>query len=270
MKNQSHQDLRSLSGSHHETEQPQSIPIINDNGVAIAGFVCAVFVLPFAWIPIIGWVVSPVWFCGVVFSLIGFYRALFKTKKHAKLAFAGLLISLVGTFVWFAGLRAFDNVEEDIATNTSDSTTSTAHDAENLSAQPPTSEPTVSTPTTTTATAPTTTTTTINPPTTTTAPTTTNSPERPSAPKLIARNGAIGVVWVPPHDNGSPITGYELRYRPAVEGLLPYITFPESETDGWILGIPNDTTYYVKIRAKNDDGFSVWSAEASATPTKNK
>ena len=93
------------------------------------------------------------------------------------------------------------------------------------------------------------------------------APAAPDAPTLTAGNGRIQVSWSAPASNGSPITHYQLFYTPAVSGLLQYIDFAGSVTSGWILGIPNGTTRYVYVRAKNANGFGPWSPYAAATPS---
>ena len=101
-------------------------------------------------------------------------------------------------------------------------------------------------------------------PVTPTAPT--EVPTTPAAPTLTPGDGHINVAWEVPDDSGSPITGYELSYRPAVSGLAPPTNFPASVISTSISGLTNGTTYYVKMRASNANGYSAWSQEASATP----
>ena len=94
----------------------------------------------------------------------------------------------------------------------------------------------------------------------------TEVPTTPAAPRLTPGDGHINVSWEAPASPGSPITGYELSYRPTISGLVPPNDFPASATSAPIAGLTNGTTYYVKIRASNANGYSTWSPEASATP----
>merc|ERR1719265_3058755 len=50
-------------------------------------------------------------------------------------------------------------------------------------------------------------------------------PKQPAPPYSdLTTPSTIEVKWFPPHDNGSPILGYALRFRPPPEGLPPDVT----------------------------------------------
>ncbi len=67
-------------------------PAQQGNGLAIAGFVCALVSVVLFWAPGINFVL---WALGIVFSAIGLSRANKRQAPHRGLAIAGLLIALV-------------------------------------------------------------------------------------------------------------------------------------------------------------------------------
>ena len=70
--------------------QPPVIVHIHEkkqNGLGIAGFVLALLGLLLGWIPVLGWIL---WVLGLIFSLIGIFRA------PRGLAIAGLIITFIG------------------------------------------------------------------------------------------------------------------------------------------------------------------------------
>lgn len=64
----------------------------NQNGMGVAGFVCALCALLFSWVPFLGWVL---WSLGAIFSIIGVLKA------PRGLAIAGLVISFIGLITLF-------------------------------------------------------------------------------------------------------------------------------------------------------------------------
>lgn len=69
------------------------------NGLAVAGFVCALVSLVMFWVPGFNFIV---WVLGIVFSGIGLSRANKQDAPHRGLAIAGLVIALVpGTLLVF-------------------------------------------------------------------------------------------------------------------------------------------------------------------------
>lgn len=71
---------------YHTTVYQQS----RSNGMAIAGFVCALVALVLFWLPVISWVL---WVLGLVFSLIGVFKA------PRGFAIAGLIITFIGVII---------------------------------------------------------------------------------------------------------------------------------------------------------------------------
>ena len=83
-------------------------------------------------------------------------------------------------------------------------------------------------------------------------------PTTPAAPTLAPGNGSISVSWTAPADNGSAITGYEVRYRAA--GTTTVLTATSTGTSVTLsAGITNGTEYEVQVRAKNTHGSGLWS-----------
>ena len=69
------------------------------NGLAVAGFVCALVSLVFFWVPGLNFVL---WVLGIVFSAVGLNRANKQGGTGKGLAVAGLVITLVpGTLLIF-------------------------------------------------------------------------------------------------------------------------------------------------------------------------
>ena len=90
-------------------------------------------------------------------------------------------------------------------------------------------------------------------------------PAAPAAPAVTAGTAQLAIGWAAPADNGSAITGYALRYKPAERGgwLLA-----DAGTSGQttITGLTNDTEYEVQVHAVNAVGRSAWSESSTATP----
>ena len=97
-----------------------------------------------------------------------------------------------------------------------------------------------------------------------------SAPAAPPAPTLAALDRFIAVRWEgPASDGGSPITDFEVRYRPF---LGSWTVVPTHSRDGSpamsvVLGpLRNGTTYEVQVRATNAVGNGPWSPSARATP----
>ena len=89
-------------------------------------------------------------------------------------------------------------------------------------------------------------------------------PAAPVAPAVTSGTAQLAIGWAAPADNGSPITGYAVRYKPAKRGgwLLA-----DAGTGGQttITGLTNDTEYEVQVHAVNTVGRSAWSDSGSGT-----
>ena len=97
-------------------------------------------------------------------------------------------------------------------------------------------------------------------------------PAAPAAPTAIpdtTTNDQIILAWTPPADNGTPITDYDIRYRPYSPG--PWCNWTEyphtgTTTTNTIPNLTNGTTYEFQIRATNNAGTGPWSPTTAATP----
>ncbi len=83
-------------------------------------------------------------------------------------------------------------------------------------------------------------------------------PDAPAAPTLYAGTGRIVARWSAPENNGSTITGYELRYRIG-GGAWTEITEGITGTYHSITGLTNGSPYGVQARAVNAVGAGPWS-----------
>ncbi len=72
----------------------------------------------------------------------------------------------------------------------------------------------------------------------------------PSAPRLTAGDGQLGVSWTAPSDNGAAIDDYDVRYRPAGGSWTELPDAVKStSTTATIPGLTNGTAYEVQVRA---------------------
>jgi hypothetical protein len=93
---------------------------------------------------------------------------------------------------------------------------------------------------------------------------------RPDAPTgLVAGQemlaNTVALTWKTPDNNGKRIDGYEVKYSGATSG-----TFECSGSPCRVTGLKNGDPYKFQVRAHNateqNDGWSEWSNEATATP----
>ena len=83
-------------------------------------------------------------------------------------------------------------------------------------------------------------------------------PEAPPAPVpgITQRDGEVALSWKAPEDNGSPITGYDVRGGGASQRC--------GSTQCEIGGLTNGTPYRFEVRARNAVGVSEWSGLSRA------
>jgi hypothetical protein len=87
-------------------------------------------------------------------------------------------------------------------------------------------------------------------------------PGLPTALSATPRNGRIDLSWTAPSDTGgTPIRDYEIRRNTA-----PVVTLTTTNTFAIITGLTNSITYSFDVRARNDVGYSSYSAISSAKP----
>ena len=98
-------------------------------------------------------------------------------------------------------------------------------------------------------------------------------PDAPAAPTLSRyanTNGKTGITveWTAPADNGSAITGYDLKYRKKGDANWTSHTsnpFPTADATADITGLETATAYEVQVRARSGAGDSEWSPTAEIT-----
>ena len=97
----------------------------------------------------------------------------------------------------------------------------------------------------------------------------TNPPGQPDAPSVSPAGSspqtALSVTWTAPADNGSAITGYNIRYR--VDGTSSWSSDSSTVTGTVIGGLTEETTYEVQVQAINGVGKSAWSDSGRGSTT---
>ena len=67
----------------------------------------------------------------------------------------------------------------------------------------------------------------------------------------------LKVIWHPPENTGTPITGYEMEYKEYTEpNFVPITPIPldAEPTNTTLTGLEPDTSYQVRVRASNGEG----------------
>ena len=90
------------------------------------------------------------------------------------------------------------------------------------------------------------------------------APPRPDAPSVVRSSDSpaseLDVTWVEPDMTGKPpITSYDIAYRAADGADWTEWSLDASRTSTTITGLDADTTYHVRVLARNDEGVSPWS-----------
>ncbi len=87
------------------------------------------------------------------------------------------------------------------------------------------------------------------------------------APTLTPGDGRLLVEWdVLDDDGGSPLTDYNIRYRPDTGGLWTQRGYRYYTIGIRLSGLTNGQSYQVQVQAVNARGPGAWSPSASATP----
>jgi len=96
----------------------------------------------------------------------------------------------------------------------------------------------------------------------------TNAPGAPILLSATANDTYAGASWTPGGDGGAPIVQFELNYSTAANFVAASVTlFGGAVTATTIAGLTNNTTYYLRIRAKNAANLtSPWSNTVTVTP----
>ncbi|WP_246382368.1 DUF4190 domain-containing protein [Prauserella isguenensis] len=89
-------------------------PVVPRNGLGTAGFVLGLIGLIFSLIPLIGVIAWPLVILGLVFSLIGFFRARGGKATNKGMSIAGIVVSAVGLVMCILWLGAFGNAANEV------------------------------------------------------------------------------------------------------------------------------------------------------------
>ena len=90
------------------------------------------------------------------------------------------------------------------------------------------------------------------------------APDQPVPPIVtLATWNSLTVVWLVPDNKGPEITGYDVQYRIGSSGDFTDWPHDGTEPNTIITDLNSNKTYEVQVRAKNDEGLSIWSASVS-------
>ena len=95
-----------------------------------------------------------------------------------------------------------------------------------------------------------------------------NMAEQPSTPSRLTtmqvNPTSMVVSWTPPNNTGRPeIAGYDVQYRKSSETAWTPGPQAVADTNAALTGLEPSTTYYVQVRANNDEGDSPWTSTLS-------
>ncbi|MBP2366427.1 DUF4190 domain-containing protein [Pseudonocardia parietis] len=85
------------------------------NGLGTTGFVLGLLAALFAWIPFIGVIAWPLAILGVIFSVLGLYRAIKGRANNKGLSIAGLVLSVIALVFCVVYASAFASAASDVA-----------------------------------------------------------------------------------------------------------------------------------------------------------
>ena len=91
-----------------------------------------------------------------------------------------------------------------------------------------------------------------------------SAPTTPLAPTGTLGDGRIFLVWSAPDANGDPITDYDIQY--SANSGSTWSTFVDgvsASTSATVTGLTNGTSYLFRIRVKNAQGASAYSAAST-------
>ena len=92
-------------------------------------------------------------------------------------------------------------------------------------------------------------------------------PGAPTVTAALAQDRGLTVVWsAPANDGGSPVTGYEVRYRRTAQSAWVTVAWTGGALQREITGLANGVFYSVAVRAANAAGAGPWSSAASVRP----
>ena len=100
------------------------------------------------------------------------------------------------------------------------------------------------------------------------------APAKPSAPVIESQDGALGVSWIAPSNNGSKIIDYDVQYRKSGSSSWMDVAHDGTDLTVTLSDLTNGQSYDVRVRAENKPGTATemeggegpWSDHASGTP----
>ena len=91
-------------------------------------------------------------------------------------------------------------------------------------------------------------------------------PGPPTTVTAVSGNAQATVTWgIPASNGGSPITGYQLQYRPSNGTEWTDLPTPATSPQA-VTGLTNNTAYIFEVRAVNAKGESAWAQSNPVTP----
>ena len=93
-------------------------------------------------------------------------------------------------------------------------------------------------------------------------------PDKPTLAKVTGSSTSLTATWTKPGLNGGPeITGYDVGYKVSTANSWTSFTHTGTGVTATITGLTADTSYQVRVRAKNGETDSDWSDASDAVST---
>ena len=93
-------------------------------------------------------------------------------------------------------------------------------------------------------------------------------PDKPTLAKITGSSTSLTATWTKPGLNGGPeITGYDVEYKVSTDSSWTAFAHTGSGLTTTITGLTADTSYQVRVRAKNGETDSDWSDASDAVKT---
>ena len=93
-------------------------------------------------------------------------------------------------------------------------------------------------------------------------------PDKPTLAKVTGSSTTLTATWTKPGLNGGPeITGYDVQYKVSTDSSWTAFAHTGSGLTTTITGLTADTSYQVRVRAKNGETDSDWSNASDAVST---
>ncbi len=93
-------------------------------------------------------------------------------------------------------------------------------------------------------------------------------PDKPTLAAVTGSSTTLTATWTKPDLNGGPdIAGYDLQYREGTTGTWTAFAHTGAALTTTITGLTADTSYQVRVRAKNGETDSDWSDASDAVKT---